>query len=1005
MRVSLITFSLLAATFCSASIAQKSPVKPKTPLTGQGNADRARALIPGLGGAPPKKKPFGPPVDPKANSQTAPVGPPGSLPGFSNLQTRKLNPLLFGVQVNWGDGAGLKGWDKDEGARARRLDQLIKGSGAGVIRVDLLWSEIEPVQGKLDFARTDQFIRHLNTLAVPAIVRISNAPAWAISSEPGPAGRLFYPGVSSHPDLQKFVATCSTRYHGKFRAWQCFDQPEKAVDAKRYAELLKAFAKGVKQGDLGAKIAIGSLSTATSTYLSSLYQEGAKADFDCVAMRMVDETGAIKTNWLDQVRDLLSRNMDAAKEIWATDWGVGLTGAGGGFSPQHQAKVVRDTLAAFQERPYISLAIYRSLLDTAPADSRAVAENEGLCTENLMPRPAFYAFREMTMGTPTSSGLVFAHVPMIGAVSLLPDPEMKPSAKVMVDAGKSGAPLPRLGDMVSQSQQLSGKEAFATLAKRIKQAGIKVVRFDPFPSPDMITPLDANRPNSGTYGFNIDWRFAEQMISAIELGGAKPMIAFSTMPTRLLGDAQDSHLPRDLNEFGAMIGMIVKTIKTNHKSPPTLWELGLSAWNSPFQWLSMERAFQRAVKAEIPSAQVGGPDTRDLLWTNGLLAALKTDASAKLDFVTLRDVSVNSKQWMTWQSELKQLQLTLPEVIITGSPSFSGQDREGLGASALRLNEVATAMQSGNVKFAFDDVVDTKDLRHPTSRLNGRPGLITWDDQPKPEFNAVIALDKMSGNRLVAESDETAIQSIASRDANEVYVLVWRHTMPTPGARTVQVASLQVRALPWGGATHAQVWAIKGGLETLLPVFPDALSNIATGQNIEVPVPLEETGIALVKLSPATDGLKMETPQFNVFGGDPFMVTASIANTTPKRSRWSVNVDTSAVAPVPGSVASAGIGPKISPAQFDLAPGEKRDVQFRVTLPQETPTSILPIQLMQDGKVRAGLFVRTAPPFVVKMESPRTDVLRPDALPDSLNSIAKTAVIAWLVERGLGEQS
>src|SRR5262249_9315445 len=111
------------------------------------------------------------------------LGPMGSGP-MPMLQAVKVNPLIFGVNVAWGDNGELENWDKDGGAKSRRIAQVLKAMGATSTRIRIRWNDVEPQRGKYNWTSTDKFVKYLSSLGITSVFTISGSAKWAVDRSP-----------------------------------------------------------------------------------------------------------------------------------------------------------------------------------------------------------------------------------------------------------------------------------------------------------------------------------------------------------------------------------------------------------------------------------------------------------------------------------------------------------------------------------------------------------------------------------------------------------------------------------------------------------------------------------------------------------------------------------------------------------------------------------------------------------------------------------------------------
>lgn len=178
-------------------------------------------------------------------------------------------------------------WRQD--TRERDIE-LVKATGFTWIKQNLAWRDIEPVKGKLDWSRADRIVLSMNEAGMDLLVRVDFQPPWARSgcSHQGPP--------ANYQDYFNFLAAMATRYKGRIRAYEIWNEPnlarewcDQAPNAAEYTRLLKGAYETIKAIDPTAWIVSAGLSPTTRNdhvarpdmyYLQEMYNAGAGKYFD-----------------------------------------------------------------------------------------------------------------------------------------------------------------------------------------------------------------------------------------------------------------------------------------------------------------------------------------------------------------------------------------------------------------------------------------------------------------------------------------------------------------------------------------------------------------------------------------------------------------------------------------------------------------------------------------------------------------------------------------------------
>ena len=181
-------------------------------------------------------------------------------------------------------------------------------AGFGWVRQRIDWSRIEPQPGAFQWAWTDQVLTEIAAAGLVPVIVLDGSPSWARDSrDQSPPGfsendlpwRLAPP--SAPETFARFAAALASRYQGKVRFYQIWDEPNIAphwgnrlIDPVGYARLLRAAAVAVRDADPDAVILAAALAPTQDRghtaidegfFLQRLYAAGAAPYFDAVLVQ------------------------------------------------------------------------------------------------------------------------------------------------------------------------------------------------------------------------------------------------------------------------------------------------------------------------------------------------------------------------------------------------------------------------------------------------------------------------------------------------------------------------------------------------------------------------------------------------------------------------------------------------------------------------------------------------------------------------------------------------
>lgn len=144
---------------------------------------------------------------------------------------------------------------------ASRDLQIIAAAGFGWVKVNFGWREIELEKGEFDWSHTDAIVEMANTDGLDIIARIDFQPEWAGGGYPAS-------GPPDEPqDLADFMTALASRYTGRIRAYQIWNEPNlgtewggQTPDPGAYVKLLGVAYDAIKEADPNAMVISAGLS-------------------------------------------------------------------------------------------------------------------------------------------------------------------------------------------------------------------------------------------------------------------------------------------------------------------------------------------------------------------------------------------------------------------------------------------------------------------------------------------------------------------------------------------------------------------------------------------------------------------------------------------------------------------------------------------------------------------------------------------------------------------------
>ncbi len=327
--------------------------------------------------------------------------------------------------------------EPDESKREETF-QMIKDAGIGWIRQEFPWADIEePAKGQYwdtkynqsTWIKYDNIVQLAQKYDIQIIARLDLPPQWAHPENSWP---------STPPDNLKdygdFVYTVVSRYRGKIKYYQLWNEPnlytewgKNPVNAKQYVQLLKVGYEAAKKADPNCVIISAALAPTIEQsahamddriYLQQMYDAGAKPYFDIMGVNAYGlrsgpydrrlNDGDVNFSRPILTREIMVKNGDANKPIWASEMGwdsqpksVTAPPVFGRVSEELQA---RYTVQAFQraakEWPWMGVM---SIWFFKRVDDHEIQEPFyyfRMVNPDFTPTPLYQAVKEMTKQPP-----------------------------------------------------------------------------------------------------------------------------------------------------------------------------------------------------------------------------------------------------------------------------------------------------------------------------------------------------------------------------------------------------------------------------------------------------------------------------------------------------------------------------------------------------------------------------------------------------------------------------
>lgn len=293
------------------------------------------------------------------------------------------------------------------GADMEDYAKLAAASGAGWTRDDFSWEQIEPVKGEFHWERTDRAVDAAQAAGLRTLGLIAYSASWA---------REFPKEYTSPPrdprDYAEFVYQVVSRYKGRVRHWELWNEPDSPVfwkpkpDAAAFAELVKAGYAAAKRADpdcvvMPAGLLVGMNHADQWGYLDELFDAGLSGHFDRFAWHAYcDPKSPEEGRYEERTRELAERlrARGSTVPLWLTEEGWHTGGAAKSrraVSEEDQAAyLVRSHVLALSN-PAVETFFWFLFRDGSNRDDDP-EQSYGILHPDGTPKKAFPAYVAMT---------------------------------------------------------------------------------------------------------------------------------------------------------------------------------------------------------------------------------------------------------------------------------------------------------------------------------------------------------------------------------------------------------------------------------------------------------------------------------------------------------------------------------------------------------------------------------------------------------------------------------
>ncbi len=288
----------------------------------------------------------------------------------------------------------------------KRAVALIKKAGAGWVRMDFLWQDIEPAQNQFDFSKYDYLVDLLRKNNIKILGILSYSADWASAY-----GKWNWP-AQDNKLFVNYATKVVSRYKDKIKYWEIWNEPDSHIywqpqdGLKAYCALLKDVYIALKKVDPACKILNGGLANGIAS-VNHLYDNGAKDYFDILNIHIFDSPmhpDAVKrvVAYPRLAYKIMARNGDSQKKIWITE--IGCPGVKKGLKVNNwwmgenpdelkQASWVKEAFTELLRETSVEKIFWAFFRDTKKHWDNGI-DYFGLVRWDFSKKPAFSAYQK-----------------------------------------------------------------------------------------------------------------------------------------------------------------------------------------------------------------------------------------------------------------------------------------------------------------------------------------------------------------------------------------------------------------------------------------------------------------------------------------------------------------------------------------------------------------------------------------------------------------------------------
>lgn len=293
----------------------------------------------------------------------------------------------------------------------KKAADQIQDLGVGMVRMDIVWSDIHVGENQYDFSRYDRLVSLLKRYDFDLLVllhynkvRLDDAGKEIWNQPP-----------DSFEEFARYVGATVSHFKHQIRHWEIWNEPNHPIywtlppdGLKNYLRLLRLSYQAAKKADPECIVLNGGITEPIIEDVRHFYENGGKDVTDILAIHtFLDPLLPGVENAFDKilttVQRIMKENGDQNKKVWVTEMGCpGLAQpdsvknwwAGKNPNEAQQADWVEKQYTMVKKHPFVEKIFWAFYRDTQNMFKDG-GDHLGLVRVDLTPKPAFERMKQL----------------------------------------------------------------------------------------------------------------------------------------------------------------------------------------------------------------------------------------------------------------------------------------------------------------------------------------------------------------------------------------------------------------------------------------------------------------------------------------------------------------------------------------------------------------------------------------------------------------------------------